>query len=40
MGTAEAAMTMAATAENAILPENIADVASISPRQTADTDQA
>jgi hypothetical protein len=37
--TAEAAMVMAATAENAVLPEDIADVASIAPRQATDADQ-
>jgi Family of unknown function (DUF5994) len=38
--TAEAAMAMAATAENAVLPEDIADAASIAPRQVTDADQA
>jgi len=37
--TAEAAMVMAATTENAVLPENIADVASIAPRPVTNTDQ-
>ncbi|HEU0239933.1 MAG TPA: DUF5994 family protein [Mycobacterium sp.] len=39
IGTAEAAMTMAATTENAVLPGNIADAASIAPRQASDSDQ-
>ena len=37
--TAEAAMAMAATSENAVLSENIADVASIAPRSMTNTDQ-